>query len=265
MDDPDRMVGKDYGVERWTYNNHLREYLLLVARKGRMAFESGEKFPKRMELSEDWHTMLDEVRRATRDGKERWALVGVKQERTALFLPTIPAVGYDNYVPSEVMEKEGNRARENFGIVDLVGDVHSHPTDFGEKALQRLPAFNSLGLKAQFSAGDYYGICVPGRARAFMGVVEGDYNLFAFSTRQTQNLPVDPAMINQESFEKYWYEKFGFKYLGGVQKYGAFRAVPVAGGADSVAMNAAIAKRHGLVLYQGAKGKDLTKVFPSGR
>lgn len=262
MEDVDKPAGKDNGVERWTYHNHLREYLLLVARKGRMALESMERFPKKIELSTDWHEMLDVVRRATKDGKERWALVGVKHEKTALLLPTIPAVGYDSYVPSEVMKKEIDRARDGFGIVDLVGDVHSHPRDFAERALQKLPVLNQLGLKGQFSAGDYYGMIVPGKARAFMGVVEGGYNLFAFRTKQTQDLPIDPAMFNQDSFEKFWYEKFGFRYLGGVEKYGAYRAVPISGSADSVAMNAAIVERHKLVLYQGAEGKDLVRIYP---
>jgi len=262
MEDGDRSNIQDNSLEKWTYKNYLREYLLLIARKGRIAIESAKNFPERIELSGEWHEMLNVIRKGTLDGKERLALIGVREERTSLLLPTIPAVGYDRCIPSELTAMEEQKARDKFGIVDIVGDVHSHPITFTEKLHQKFPVSNTLGLKARFSAGDYYCMVSPNRPRFFMGLVEGDYNLFMFRVREMSGLGIDSHIFSQESFERYWYEKFGYKYLGNIDKEGANRVVAIQGKADLFNMNKAILERHMLVLYQGAAGRDLVKIYP---
>lgn len=249
-------------VEKWEYKNYLREYLLLVARKGRIALESREKFPKKIELSKDWHKALEDIRQATKDGKERWTLVGVREDRDSLYLPTIPVVGCEDYVPGEVMARKINLARDKFGIVDLVGTVHSHPGGSTQGFWRKLPIISTLEMRARFSAGDYYGMVVPGQTSSFMGVVEGDYNLFVFRTKQTRDLPVHRDAFSQESFEKYWYEKFGYRYIGNIEKNGAQRVIPISDAADPIGMNKAIAEKHKLVLYQGVAGKELVRIYP---
>lgn len=249
-------------IDKWDYSTYFREYLLLLASKKDLGLESKNNFPEKIQLSYGWHKMLNKVRDKTDDGNEYWGFVGFKEDKRNLWFPNLPAKGYDSYVPGELIKLETNKARDKFGIVDLLGDAHSHPTDFFTKVKQHLPNRNSYGLKAAFSAGDLFIVVNTEHFRPFIAVVEGDCNLFAFRTRETKGLGVSSHIFNQDSFEKYWYEKNGYKYLGGVKMFGANRATPVTDSANPYGVNIDIAERHSLVIYQGMKGKDIKRVYP---
>ena len=144
---------------------------------------------------------------------------------------------------------EMRRASAAHGIIDLVGDIHSHSRkspDWDEQLMQKLYELNPRKLRAHFSAGDYYTLLHGGGKKAFMGLVEGNYNLFAFKTRQTHSTG-DPFHFTQPAFKNYWNEEFK-------------RGPPTR---DSIGMNSAIVKLHNVVLYQGYVGKELVRVHPA--
>jgi hypothetical protein len=243
-------------IERWDYNNYFKEYLLLLASKGNVALESLTKYPETIELSKGWHQTLNQMRESTRnDGREKWALAGFKSEKRGIFLPTIPISGLSDYVPSETMMKMIDWARDKHDI-NPIGNLHSHPNGSEHKSIFG----NKHKLVEDFSAGDFYHLIVDNFY--FMGITAGNYNVFAFKAKESRGLGVSSSIFSQENFEKVWYEKYGFKYLGSVEKFGAERAIPTSNTADPIGMNLAIAKRHGLVLYQGEAKKDLVKIFP---
>lgn len=248
-------------IERWSYGSYFKEYLLLLATRGPIALESLRMYPERIELGETWHQTLNHMRKSTwRDGIEKWAFAGVKAEKRGIFLPTVPVMGSRHFVPSEAMKRMKDWARNKPGIVDFLGDIHSHPTGLITNLEHKIPFKNKHKLVAEFSAGDFYAFLVEPNSY-FMGIVTGGYNTFTFKARESTGLGVDPLGFSQESFEKYWYEKFGFKYLGGPLKFGANRTTPISDDANSLKMNFAIAEKHRLLIYQGKANKELIKIF----
>lgn len=253
--------------EQWGYESHLKEYLLLLANKGVVALESSSKYPDKIELGKTWHATLNNIRKSTRkDGLEKWAFAGVKAEKRGIFLPTVPIEGTADHVTGETMDRMMHWARNGPGIVDFLGDIHSHPkalTDMldtlGDKLVARFRDKHKLAV--EFSAGDYYHL-IAWPFLYFMGVTVRDYNLFAFKSKESTGLGVSKEGFPQDQFEKYWYEQFGFKYLGSSQKFGAARVVRMSYDADAQAMNIGIARKHRLVLYQGQENDKLVKIFP---
>lgn len=95
-----------------------------------------------------------------------------------------------------------------------------------------------------------------------MVVVEGDENVVAIRTKGSTDLGISPRLFNQDAFEKYWFEKNGFQYLGSVKEFGARRAKPISRDANSRRINTGIAERHNLVLYRGKSGQNLRREYP---
>lgn len=251
-------------VGKWGYETHLKEYLLLLASKGPVSLEKTSLFPTKIELGKTWHETLNDMRETTAsDEIEKWAFAGVKAEKRGIFLPTIPIKGNRDYVSSETMKRMIGWAREKQGIVDFLGDIHSHPMDlatsFVNKAASKVLSLDIL--IETFSASDFYHfITWPGMY--FMAVVAGGHNIFAFKAKESLGLGVSTKGFSQDEFEKYWYEKFGYKYLGSAKKFGANRGIPISPKASQTKMNIAIARKHHLLIYQGRKDKDLVRVFP---
>ena len=252
----------------WDYS-HFREYLLALTRGKNFLLPVGQ-YPDSIQLNGGWDEALKKMRKDTIDGYERWALVGFKEDRRSLYLPTIAARGLPDHVPGKLQMEEIDKARVKAGIIGFVGDIHSHPKDLVEEIWFR--AFTDLDElvgwdldRAIFSAGDLYRIVVPDSDILMMGLVEGQENLFAFRTRESTDLGVSRDALPQEAFEKYWYERNGFRYLGSVKEYGAKRVQAITPTADRWVVNTEIAERHKLVLYRGSSGTNLTKVFTSSQ
>lgn len=252
-------------IETWNY--HLfREYLLSLTR-GKDFLLPVDQYPNAIELSNDWHEVLDKMRTDSRDGHERWALIGYKEDRRGIYLPTIAAKGLPDHVPAEVMLEERDRAKVKAGITGLLGDLHSHPKglvkDIWGASFEDLfdELFKEDSEIAIFSAGDLYCMVIPGSFNLMRGVVQGRENLFAFRTRESTDLGISQNVFRQDAFEKYWYEKNRFRYLGNVKNFGVRRIQALTSHADPWNVNTGIAERHKLVLYKGSSGANLTKVF----
>ncbi|MCL4552432.1 MAG: hypothetical protein M1305_02595 [Candidatus Marsarchaeota archaeon] len=263
MEEGDRQ-GAEYKPQRWDYEKHFREYLLLLARKGKHGLESLRSFPGKIELSPTWHETLNAMREATADGVERWALVGFREDMRTLVLPTVfprgergsILQGVKANIPEDVMRREIQRAREKAQVKGIVGDIHSHPRYLHERLAKRL--FGStriVGGGGGFSAGDLYSMIIPEGYLPMMAVVEPDEYFFAFRTRDSRDIPTSPEVSSQQAFEKYWYEKSSVRLVAG------FRVV-VSPKYSTVELNYGIARRHNLVLYRGKPDEDLERIYP---
>lgn len=255
--------------EVWDYNR-FREYLLLLT-KGENSLLSIDQYPQAVALSEDWHSLLNKMREDSVDGIERWALIGYKKGKEAIYLPTVAAKGLPYDVSVEGMAESRHKAITQVGITGLLGDIHSHPIalekENGRKLFIKSPELFEGGVfevgpsARSFSAGDLYSMFVPGNHKLVMGLVAGDENLFAFRTRETTGLGIGAYFLSQETFEKSWYEKYGFQYFSNVNEFGASGIKQVRPDASNWSVNLGIAETYKLVLYKGDAGKNLVKVF----
>lgn len=250
--------------EVWDYNR-FREYLLSLT-KAENSLLSIDQYPHAIAFSEHWHSLLNQMREDSVDGIERWALIGYKKGKEAVYLPTVAAKGSPHQVSVEVMLESRHKAITQVGITDLLGDIHSHPIvlkkENGRKLFIKSPEGFGIGPSANsFSAEDLYFMVVPESHKLVMGLVAGDKNLFAFRTRETTGLGIDADFLSKETFEKYWYEKYGFQYFSNVDEFGACGIKQVRPDASNWSVNLGIAERHKLVLYKGDAGKNLVKVF----
>ena len=226
--------------EIWGFKDEFKEYLLLLASKGPIALEASKKYPESIELSQNFHETLNKMRVDTKDGFERWAFMGIKEDKRSILLPTIPIKGAKDHVPSKTMVKMINWAKTKFGIINIFGDIHSHPSGRLHLIDHKIPFRNKHKLIEGFSFGDLYGL-IAQRDRYLMMVVSGDFNILACKAKESQELKVG-SIFTQNEFEILWKKKMGFS--------------------DYLEINLAIAEKHKLVIYQGRKNKRLTKIFP---
>lgn len=206
----DKIGGTIFGVRRpetketrWNYN-YFREYLLALT-KGTQFLLPPEKYPRRIELDQGWHTLLNNMREDTqKDKKERWALIGSKQknkDKLALYLPRNPSVGQDTHVPLNIVQDQIAKAR-TFRIENFIGEIHSHP-----------PSIDNIG---SFSFGDIRLMVQPTvelvepRLLLVMGLIDGNDNFFAFRTRATKLTNLDYRFRTPEESDKQWYKQYGF-------------------------------------------------------
>ncbi len=248
--------------EVWSYE-YFREYLLSLTRPNRSEFVlPQDQFPKEIDLNKGWHQTLNQMRRESGgDMLERFAGIGFKEDRRGLYLPISPAKGMSERVSPEVISKELDRMRARLGIISIVGDLHSHPRILGENP----PTSSSdNALEGAFSVGDIYrGVVKLSYFPLIMGVVEGYENIFVFRSKESSKEDIDPLIMSQENFERYWYEKNGYMYLGNIKANGANRAQPVFLNAKSHwNINQQIAQKHRLVLYKGIENGPLIRIFP---
>lgn len=258
-------------IERWGYQDYFRGYLLLLSSKGSEALESINGFPNRIELNQRWHQVLNDLREESQNELERLVLIGYKEDRRRVFLPTFSVEGIRKYsyseIPFEILSREIKRAKNQFGMEDLIGYIHSHP--------KTLPRFKGLGARIaeftdkdqpSFSAGDLYWLVAGSPHQRFpkfcpmIGLVDGLNNIFAFKSRETFPLEDFSRFMDQTDFEKYWYEKFGYKYEGSLNEGRCI--TPISPVANLWKVNLGIAEKYRLALYKGKPGKDLARAYP---
>lgn len=243
---------------RWDYDTHFRQYLLLLGAKGKDALETTGNFPSNIGLSAAWHDTHINMRDGTlKDGKERLVIVGYKEDQH-LALPINPVEGMETHVPYNLLARELQKARERHAILDLVGQIHTHPDNspFSPSDLFTLlyepfePEIAKLLPKEGSPVAHY-----------FAGLVTSETVIYAFKTRETHPVrafdtwPKKPS----EVFVKYWYEKAGYELLRVGSSESIRRLRPDANKWDA---NFGIAEAHNLALYQGKIGKDLTRIYP---
>lgn len=238
--------------KKWTAN-YFKEYLVALGR-GKNFLVGLNEFPKRIELYPELTSVLNQISRHTRkDLHERWALLGFKADKTRLLTQSVPVKAMEDHVPAELIKEEIERAKKNAGIETIIGDIHSHPSGLME-------LYRGQSGTAAFSPVDIYKSVIKGGFMPVVGVADGNENLFVFRTRESYPYDIDPKIFNAESFEKYWFELNGFKYLG-LDKHSK-RAISLSPNASTWKTNVGIATRHRLALYKGFAGGDLVRQWP---
>lgn len=235
--------------EEWDYS-YFRHYLLALARGHEFTLPLSQ-FPQRIELSKDWHELFEKMRKeSAKDGLERWAPIGYKEDKSALYLPAHSVKGEEHQVPRETTSEHIKRMKEQFHIPNLLGDIHTHP-----RPTKRFLGFESpSNSPARFSATDYFNM-VGNNGLDMMVVIEGQEELMALKSKGT--VPT-PSILKRESFERHWITKVGVKTL----------TEPVANtpltSQQAWEINLMIAQRHNLVLYKNSTKKSgFDKIFPT--
>lgn len=228
----------------WT-SEYFREYLMGLGRDRNFLLPLNQ-YPDLIELSPAWHEVLEEFSKNSNGllGREHYSVVGFTALLRRISVLKKPLKGHFGQVPTEVIQ-QAHSAASREGIDRVVGDIHNHPG----------------GNHLNFSMGDLYGIVYPSSDEFMRAIVGPEENIFAFKTRNSTTTGLSSDAFTQEGFCKFWYEQNGYKYLGS-NKSGE-SAIPTRTNAPSLwELNLMVAKKHGLVIYEGSKAADLVKVFP---
>lgn len=247
----------------WPYDQ-FKEYAIALSKGPRFLLPLSD-YPSRIKLSQDWHNYFDQMRFDSQDGVERWAIIGASTLSHSLYLPKSIKIGETDYVPSELIDSEKRKA-SNMGF-EFSGDVHTHPRliypDTVAKKLRRI----LRQFEGAFSAADLYWSVSPYLDQRMMMLVEGQENLIAFQSRETEKIKI-AQFFSQEAFSLYWYKKYGLRCFQNRQgriyaqrnpnptiRFGVLNTI------DYLDLNKGIAQRHNLALYRGFSGQPLERVI----
>lgn len=243
----------DLRNETWKFESHFREYLLRVAKNGESSLEFSDQFPLEIELNQTWHNAMNRLLKETNDGKERLALIGFRNDMRELIIPEVFGIGersdskngYRANIPVSIFNSEAEKAKREFGIVKLVGHIHTHPRDpLTLLVRDQFGTSRDIDGDSGFSVGDLYSLVSKNvKFTPMIGVVDGKDIYFAFKTRQTKCLRGD---VSQSDFENYWYKKINIYKKGG----------------SSYFLNQLIAREHKLAFYWGHPNQNLHRIYP---
>lgn len=247
--------------QRWGEND-LRSYLI-ASSKGEDYLDFIENFPRKIHLSEGWHEILNSIRENTgRDGLERHIAIVADQEMRFVLLPRKFAVGERKRVPGKTIFEHNKWIKEK-GYEHLVGSVHSHP--HSRNLMNRLK--HRFLVQGSFSAGDLYWMVCQNPEKV-IGLVEGETNVFAFRTRNSEGRglfylnDVKGPASKQKKFEKFWYGRRGIIIVDfderSARKVGGGRITTE----DLWQVCVDIAEWHRLALYIGRPSANLIRRYP---
>lgn len=228
----------------WT-SAHFLEYLMALGRD-RNFLLSLEQYPDLIELSEDTHESLEEMRKRTTNGHEHYSVIGYASLLRSINVP-VPSKGLPGQISPQI-RSEAHSAAKGTGIDRIIGNIHTHPEEG----------------HLSFSIADLYGMVVRGSTDFVEAVLGSEDNLFVFRTRGTSSTGFDGNLLTHDGFCRFWYEQNGYRYFGAGE--GGERAQKVKQDAPSIwELNLKVAKKHNLVFYEGEIKQDLVKVFPTAQ
>jgi len=229
-------------TDRWGYETHFREYVLLLGRKGSEALESIHTYPEHIALNHNWYGALDRMRNETKgDGHERYALITYDENAREFTFPEISAKGGPHEVPREVIAEEIRKAKEDRGITSIVGAIHTHPSSTPFSPEDLLPLLDRSQMYPMVAA----------------GIATRGENIFAFRTKETESINHFNVMPEKfyEFFKDYWLKKAGYKSTK--DDKGIY---PISFFPNIWRVSLGIAERHRLALYKGKPNEDLVRI-----
>lgn len=243
---------KAKSVERWEYGARFKHYLYRIGQLGNEGVEPINNFPARIELNESWHSTLNRMWQESKDGFERHIPVGYRQERENPHFPQEFILGTRSYADFLTTKA----AKEKYGIEYHFGNIHSHPADWLSRILLK-PFENTKLMEGEgFSLEDVFHM-VNGRGLPMEVLVERKYNIFAFRTQETKDMPADSPLLSEKNFTRYWYRKNGLWPVFDSRLLVSYRLQ------TSVwKINIMLADAYKLALYRGKRGEDLIREFP---
>lgn len=207
----------------WSYQE-LKNYLSVVP-TDQQSIPSIDQFPEIIHLKQLMHTYFGWMSLRTRIRlSEEYALVSADIQKGDILLPFMPSQGEKCRIQPAVIRRDIMEDKQD-GLTPI-GHAHSHIPD------QPTPA--------AFSPDDIYTVVRPNRPfTAFIAVIEGSQEVFAFTTKESNNRSVKPE-ITQEVFRQLWYDKVGSDWE----------------------LNLLMAQRYNLALYKGKIGQALIRFYP---
>lgn len=256
-------------ISGWDYET-FREYLLALSRS-REFLSPIEEYPSRIDLSEPWHEVFNQIRVNDFEG---WALVGYEIGQRRLVLPIVAEKGLSHRVPNAVRVAGLEKARVKAHISDLVADIHSHPRSATDSSWFIPTVLTSEGVGA-FSLADLYGLLndlsknknrPSDPKRSLMFVAEGNENIAAFGTRRSLEIIRRDFPDSYKQFAEKWYGKYGWKFIGSnpSSQGGGELAEQVRVDASKLwQINKGVANTYQLALYRGFKDRPLLRDYPA--
>ncbi len=248
------------GETTWSYP-FFREYLLAVARDRKFVPPTSH-FPAEIELSQDWHTLLNGMRERTKT-EELYAITA--SDGIQLFQTRVPRLGRSDCVPNSIVMEEVDRVNKAIGEDTVLGDIHSHPDHFGDLWVKDFPPGKEMYEQGLFSIGDLQQLITTYDhfRKIFSIVTTKHWNAAVFLTRDTKKSP--PSAFGDEyditTFERYWYQDYGsFTYQG--DSLATRLLIPGGPGTRDWKVYKGVGKEYSLVFYKGRPGENLKKIFP---
>ncbi len=271
-----RQVAAKDAVSLWSYS-YFREYLRSLASHA-FAEEGREKFllpinqyPEQIELSRDWHTLFNHMRRETAlDQKEKWAMIGLKIDDPAIYLQKTAITGLSDAVPFHIIEKTMMHALKTSDIAERLGSIHTHPRDKTDKSWIMPPTPTNIGC-GHFSLTDMFNHLASNNSKMYVffrpvyAVVEGNENLVILISQTTDYKAQSYLPRTRDQFVEEWYTKNGWKYDREKTDEGNGEyATPMTQRKETPIkdINIQIARLYDLAIYRGHTNGPLIRVFP---
>lgn len=172
----------------WDYN-FFREYLLAIGRNHLSNQEqnyilSANEYPNKIELSSEWHQLLNQMRDKTVQNKrELFGVVGFRSKTSSILLQSFPVEGNSWEIPRDVVENQYRKAKDN-DIDVILGDIHSHPRRPISLQGREMPYASTSDLQFFIE-----------QPCAMMGIVNENGNLFIFKSRQTHERKPTKSLV----------------------------------------------------------------------
>src|SRR3989344_519830 len=163
--------------DTWNYSL-FKDYLLALSR-GKDFILPLEQYPREIELSQEWHKILNSMRdRTAKTRVEHVALIATSKRMRSILLPSTPASGWSSHhVHPLATQIQITRARLDPRIDGYIGLFHSHPP-------QDIGFFRFKIPMGRLSAGDLH-IVLTSPSILAIGVTDGIRNSLAFRTRES--------------------------------------------------------------------------------
>lgn len=245
---------KGFPSKSWNYSG-VRDYLLAISRGYEFLLPINQ-YPEKIQLSKPWHELFNQMRKESRDTKERYALAGYKDDLQNLYLPKTPALGDNKCISDEVQLKERERT-QRAGITGIVGDIHSHQNGFWNRMGGR--ADRIAKLASMFSNGDFYGLLDKDSGIKFRGLAEKDRNFLVFRSQETE---FDSSSMNWNEFINYWdYPTCARRAMVGGEFTRLLKRDGLMLRGATLQVNIQISNEYELAIYSGKPNEDFEKII----
>lgn len=245
----------DWPMRKWD-EDRFHDYLLHVSRDKKYVLNRS-LFPKHIELGNNEHAVFNEMREVSQDGFERIAIIGSNNTSERVIIGRT-AKGNKTHVPGSLIASLRREGMDSGDFDSTNSDVHSHPRKLETNWLFKI-LNNRRGM---FSTGDLYRVAKPLIPVRASGLVDGEWNLMVFETKESRLAKFDYLREDtQHNFSRYWFGKCGFSYVPHDYKNDRLGYVtPMFTDAKRSRVIPEICYHHLLSLYRGKQNEQLEQV-----
>ncbi len=230
----------------WTYQRFARQLVDAT----RNNYPNPLELPSSIRLDPITNGMLNLMRfRHHQDGKERWTLLGIRNERSLAIAKNPIASKIPDRVSAEEMSELIKRASLE-GITHIAANIHSHSVEYDF----RIGQF----VHTSFSAKDLW---IAASYAPIGGIsILADDHTNQLLKRTTETKKFLECNLNQQDFSQYWEKRFGINSEE-ILKYEGKKSI-ITQDFQTWAMIIAILNHYKLALYRGLPNQDLKRVYP---